>query len=525
MTETLASTRLWPELPTVDPAITVSLLVTVRLPRTAEAVQHVLAPTLALLHARCGNAFEVIVSPFGEGDIDGDLGSEIRKLTPLRMNEARGLALRRAFLAARGRTFITLHPKQPCDPSFFIRALDELARGADLVRANRRLADTRFRIPVSVLPIVHRRHRLGIAFNRVIRMLMPIDTSDTHAGNMAMSRRMATAVFALQRVSGFLFDVELSLIAHTHSYRQTDLPERLYIPEEKSVRRVTREMWSIIRGVPSMWMSYIRGRYDLPPRPAAITADDWGISPAVNRGIADLVAQGVIRRVSMLADGAHLAVHLDELLALERSGMVQLGLHFNLTHGADAPSPQQFLKRWLAARGAAKRTLVERVRSELTSQLATLRAAGATPVYLDGHHHIHLTPGLLRAIAPVLRDEQIREVRIPYDPALWRGRKAVLNVLALLSRPAAFRFGFRQRSCFYPQAADFADPGRFRARLADEPEAEVIVHPAVADDFARYGVDDPYSAGRRDEYDALRLLGVAMHAAPLIESSAIPHSD
>jgi len=40
----------------------------------------------------------------------------------------------------------------------------------DLVHANRRMAESRFRIPVRVLPFVYSRHRLGLAFNRLVKL-------------------------------------------------------------------------------------------------------------------------------------------------------------------------------------------------------------------------------------------------------------------------------------------------------------------------------------------------------------------
>lgn len=492
---------LWPVIPEVDPNVDVSVLVSVLLP--GDAFERAVLPLLELLRERMPGRFEVIVAPFGEGEFRPVLPTEARLLPAARERLGRGIALRNAFLAARGRNLIALEPQQPCDPAFFLRAYDAVLGGADLVRANRRLSLTRFRIPVRVLPMVYKRHRLGVAFNWVVRKLLPIETSDTHAGNMAMSRRMATAAFSLQRTASFLFYVELSLVAATHDFVQIDMPERLYLQAEKSVSRVARETAAIALGLPAIVWRYLRGYYGKLPRPQAITADDWGLSPAVNRGIVGLAREGVVRRVSMLAGSEHLREHLDEL---QRVDGVQLGLHFNLTHQSMAPSPSAFLNRWILARGEEKQKLIAEVRRQLLVQLAALRAAGVTPQYLDGHHHIHLTPGLLAAVADVLREQGIDEVRIPYDPALWTSRKAAINVLALLARGAASRAGLRYRRCLYPSMADFLDHGKLRAKIARRPEAEIIVHPATEDDFERYGVADSYAAGRATEYLALRMV-------------------
>ena len=512
----------WPSLPTADPSVEVSLLVAVQVPRPVESLRQAMAPTIAFLRQRWGDAFEVIVAPFGDPRAGGDQAYSSEALapsgTPLRVlpaipsgGDVHGLALRAAFLEARGTVLFTLNPEQPCDPAFFQRAFDEVGIGTDLVHANRRMPDSRFRIPVRVLPFVYSRHRLGLAFNRLVKLLLPIATTDTHAGNLAMSRRMATQGFALQRFPGFLFDVELSLIASTLSLRQKDLPERLYLSEEKPSSRVFRETFTIAWRLPILWWRFLRGLYAPMQRPEAITADDWGISPAVNEGILRLAQQGIVSRVSMLAGSEHLRHELEPLLTLASEGRVAIGLHFNLTHGsAIADGPGAFIRTWLTARGRRRAQLGAEVRDQLQRQLGLLHAAGITPTYLDGHHHTHIVPGVMKQIADVLKAEAIEEVRLPYERSLWLTRLAPLNVLALWSRPTLRRYGFRSRRVIYPQRKDFLDQGRLRALLTRDAGAEVIVHPAIADDFAAFAVADSYSGGRVTEYRALQMLGTAL---------------
>ena len=512
----------WETFPAVDPAIEVSLLIAVHVPWPAASLRRALEPTIEFLHQRWGAAFEVILAPFGVERPGETLTSAVNSLapggTPLRVlpaiatgGDVHGLALRAAFLQARGRVLFTLNPEQPCDPAFFQRAFEELANGVDLVHANRRMPESRFRIPVRVLPFVYARHRLGLAFNFLVKLLLPIATTDTHAGNLAMSRRMASEGFALQRFPGFLFDVELSLIASTLSFRQKDLPERLYLSEEKPSSRVFRETFTIAWRLPILWWRHLRGWYAPMRRPEAITADDWGISPAVNEGILSLVQAGVVRRVSMLATGDHLHHMLEPLLTLASQGRVSIGLHFNLTHGsAIAEGPAAFLRIWMTAGGQRRRCLEGQVREALQHQLGLLRDAGVAVTYLDGHHHTHVVPGVMEQLAVSLKREGIEEVRLPYEPSLWFSRLAPLNVLSLFSRRTFRRHGFGFRRVVYPQKRHFLDQGRLRALLSRHPDAEVIVHPAVADDFAAFAVADPYSAGRVAEYRALRMLGIGL---------------
>ncbi len=415
---------------------------------------------------------------------------------------ARGAALRAAFLASRGTHILCASLEQPIAPDFFDRALKLLeSRQADLVRANRRHPESRFKIPVKHLPVVFGRHRLGLLFNRLVRIILPIQTTDTHAGTWAMSREAATRVFTLQRDAGFLFDLEIGLIAQAHRFREQDLPVTLQLLSEKSVGRISHETLSILSGLPKLaWRSY-QGCYAPLLAPKAITADDWGLSPGINQGILELAKQGIVKRVSMMSEGKYLREGLKELRAIPG---IELGLHYNLTYGQGRASAPRVMISW--TKPGADRAELERSASlELERQLSLLEAAGVQASYLDGHHHIHLVPGMLETLAPILRAKKINRVRLPLDFSLWMAKPTLL-LLALKSRRTLQQLGFNSLTCFYPQAKHFADQGLLRARLSLDPQAEVIVHPAILDDFKSLGIEDPYQAERVTEFRALWML-------------------
>src|SRR5205823_4376538 len=124
---------------------------------------------------------------------------------------------------------------------FFDRAVEKLRQGYALVTGNRRRDDSQFDVPVSLLPLAYGRHRLGLAFNRVVRGLLPIETRDTQAGIKAMSRELARLAFRRMECPGFFFDVEIFLAARANGLRQVELPVTLYLNSEKSTVRVLRE--------------------------------------------------------------------------------------------------------------------------------------------------------------------------------------------------------------------------------------------------------------------------------------------
>ena len=332
-----------------------------------------------------------------------------------------------------------------------------------------------------------------------------------------LGRELATEIFALQSSPDFLFDLELCLTARAQGARTRDLPITLFLSEEKSVSRMGYETLSILIGLPLLYTRYRMGCYARPPTARLqITADDWGISPAVNRGILRLARQGVVRRVSLMADTRYLRLGLEEL----RETGAELGLHFNLTYGevarrpAGAASPGRLLLRWLAG---SRKVLAQDLRFELERQLEALEAVGVQAAYLDGHHHVHLVPGLLRALEPVLARRKLRRVRLPFDPGLVLTSRFPLACLALWARRELRRQGLSYAPFVYPAPALFADQGKLQARLLKRgrtSEAEVIVHPAEADDHRLFEHPDPYTDGRVTEYRALRMLGLRREALP-----------
>jgi predicted glycoside hydrolase/deacetylase ChbG (UPF0249 family) len=455
--------------------------------------------------AMSGVDCEWIIVPYGDRSskwvpIEG-------ALSPLG-DVGRGQALRAGFLHARGRSIGTLSLEQPVGEEFLQEAWKILSSSqADLVRANRRDPQSRFQIPVSVLHQVYGRHRMGLRFNRLVRLMLPhVRASDTQSGSFLLSRKLASHAFACQYSSGFLFDLELSLAAAGMEARETELAVQLQLPAEKASRRVFAEAFAILRGLPILASRWRRGCYLPLTKPAqAISADDWGLSPGVNRGILALAKRGVIKRVSLMADGPHLSEGLQELIALPG---IELGLHFNLTYASPDPtrlrgrSPGRLLLAWVFGRSQ----LLPRAVDELRTQLSSLERSGTKITYLDGHHHIHLLPGLIDAIAPELKARGIKQVRLPYDPALWLTSRLPLVLLALLAKQALDRNGFVYSSFFYPKLSHFLDPASLRGKLARNPEIEMIVHPSDSDDVRHLSTPDSYSSERVIEFLSLRML-------------------
>jgi chitin disaccharide deacetylase len=207
-----------------------------------------------------------------------------------------------------------------------------------------------------------------------------------------------------------------------------------------------------------------------------LCADDYGISPAVNRGIRDLIARGRINATSVMVtapsfsatEAATLAATLATLDGPGRGAAI--GLHFTLTApfrpstpayrpvGPDGDFPS--LPRMLAA-GLLGRLDSGALTAEAASQFDAFRTAfGRPPDFVDGHQHVHLLPqvgdallDLMPAAAPAAWIRQCgRASRLS---ARWGDPKGLL--LDVLSR----RLRARSAACGVPTNPAFAGTYNF----------------------------------------------------------------
>ncbi len=157
----------------------------------------------------------------------------------------------------------------------------------------------------------------------------------------------------------------------------------------------------------------------MPPR-VLVTADDYGLDPAVNHGIERLAAARQVDGVSVMA---HPEADWSSLSSLLATG-VSTGAHLVLVEerpltsgrsiaplleGGRLPASYRALFARLAARPWLLRALVE----EASAQLARLEASGVPLQFVNSHQHVHLFPPLWLALRPLLdrKGWRIRAVR------------------------------------------------------------------------------------------------------------------
>ncbi len=187
-----------------------------------------IAPTVRDIVAFLGNngyAYEVIVVDDGSTDSTYDVVRHIQREVPQLsivrhpVNLGKGCAVKSGFLAARGEfVFFT-----DADHSTPIEELPKLMaranEGSDIVIASRALPQS-----VIAIPQGWQRRQMGRAFNWLVRALVIGGIHDTQCGFKCFRRERCAGIFAVQRLRGFSFDVEILFIARTLGLTIAEVP-------------------------------------------------------------------------------------------------------------------------------------------------------------------------------------------------------------------------------------------------------------------------------------------------------------
>jgi predicted glycoside hydrolase/deacetylase ChbG (UPF0249 family) len=246
------------------------------------------------------------------------------------------------------------------------------------------------------------------------------------------------------------------------------------------------------------------------PRPThfALVADDFALSPSVSRAILALLAADRLSGAGAMTNRPFWKEGARDFAAF--AGRADLGLHLNLTAGealgpmprlapgGELPPAQTLLQKGLDRQASAE------VEAEIIRQLqAFIERAGRLPDFIDGHQHVHVLPGVRRALFAALERFWPKDVAGPRpwlrDPADTPGRILARGVaaqkaltvaaLALGFRRLAHRHGFSTNHGFAGFSA--FDPTRdyaadFSTYLAAPGDAHLVMcHPGFVDDELR----------------------------------------
>jgi chitin disaccharide deacetylase len=250
-----------------------------------------------------------------------------------------------------------------------------------------------------------------------------------------------------------------------------------------------------------------------------LCADDYGISPGVNRAIRDLIERGRLNATSVMVVGP--SIGRDEVAALQASAAKNshcaIGLHATLTapfrpltmHFQPVDGGQFLTFAKLLRAGLMRRLDPEIIHAELMVQFSAFSEAfGRPPDFVDGHQHAQLFPqvreAFLAAVKQAAPNAWVRQGgrRAPLAQRLGAPKALVLDILSARFRKLATRAGIAFNPGF-AGAYDFSGAPDFSALmagfLAGLPEGGLVMcHPGFVDDVLA-GLD-PLTGQREREY-------------------------
>jgi predicted glycoside hydrolase/deacetylase ChbG (UPF0249 family) len=255
------------------------------------------------------------------------------------------------------------------------------------------------------------------------------------------------------------------------------------------------------------------------PRHIWLCADDYGISPGVNRAIRDLIELGRLNATSVMMVGP--SIGRDEASALKtaaaKSPRCAIGLHVTLTapfrpltmHFKPLDGGMFLAFPKLLRAGLLRRLDPEIIQAELMVQLAAFSELfGRAPHFVDAHQHAQLFPGVrdafLTAVKAAAPNAWVRQGGRHQPLAQWlRTPKALfLDLLSAQFRTRASRAGIAFNPGF-AGAYDFSrqpDFGTLMRQFLDGlPEGGLIMcHPGFVDETL-VGLD-PLTTQREHEH-------------------------
>jgi predicted glycoside hydrolase/deacetylase ChbG (UPF0249 family) len=177
----------------------------------------------------------------------------------------------------------------------------------------------------------------------------------------------------------------------------------------------------------------------MPPR-LILNADDFGLTPGINRAVAELHRAGALTSASLMGTGPAFEKAVEIARANPALGV---GCHLvfvdglPISHpesiptllGGDGKSFRESLPDFLQAlfRGAIRG---EDLMRETQAQIQHLQRAGIDVTHIDTHKHLHSFPAVLKPVLYIAGRCGIETLRKPFEPAwsaeladngLWRG--------------------------------------------------------------------------------------------------------
>jgi hopanoid biosynthesis associated protein HpnK len=156
-----------------------------------------------------------------------------------------------------------------------------------------------------------------------------------------------------------------------------------------------------------------------------INADDFGLTPGVNRAIAELHQAQVLTSTTLMATGPAFE---DAVAVAHANPTLGVGCHIVLTDGVPVSPPESIPTLIGPDRKTFRPKLIDFVQSllrgkiredeierEASAQIQKLQLAGIEVTHLDTHKHTHLFPAVSRTLLRLAEQHGVHAIRHPFE--------------------------------------------------------------------------------------------------------------
>lgn len=207
-----------------------------------------------------------------------------------------------------------------------------------------------------------------------------------------------------------------------------------------------------------------------------LNADDFGLSPSINKGIVECFEKGLISSATMMMN----TPYTEEAIELaKKHNLKNIGIHLNLTYGksvlpkSEVPSlvDENGTFHYVCMLGYYTQYLD--AKKELKAQIEKFLASGLTPTHLDHHHYFNEIPNILKAYL-----ELAQEYNLPV-----RGMDENARTLAReMGLKTTDEFSF----AFHGNGVDISTFDVLKTLFWDKDiSLEILTHVGYIDDYTR----------------------------------------
>jgi predicted glycoside hydrolase/deacetylase ChbG (UPF0249 family) len=156
-----------------------------------------------------------------------------------------------------------------------------------------------------------------------------------------------------------------------------------------------------------------------------INADDFGLTPGINRAIAELHQAQVLTSTTLMATGPAFE---DAVAVAHANPTLGIGCHIVLTDGVPVSSPESIPTLIGPDRKTFRPSLIDFVQSllrgriredeierEASAQIQKLQLAGIEVTHLDTPKHPHLFPAINRLLLRLAEQHGVHAIRHPFE--------------------------------------------------------------------------------------------------------------